>query len=244
VPATPLADQRQRGPEPFAASAPYTGFRGFAAGFHPSVDTFLRRHGPRLGGLTRVAEPEALVSFVADMRPDYLVLGSLSDRLLLDRIAKASRTAQLAVLAPGCGGPVGVEAGGLLVEPVSVDAGGDEMALVLRALLRRTRAQAMVGHQIWADLALDEACLTFSVRGQAASLSLEAFSVLGVMMDDPARIWARSDLHRHVFGATSRNDIRAIDTRISRTRRHLLSAIGCDPIASARGVGYRLVPEP
>jgi two-component system phosphate regulon response regulator PhoB len=64
------------------------------------------------------------------------------------------------------------------------------------------------------------------------------------MMDDPSAVWPRARLHALVYGRNSGNDIRAIDTRISRTRRHLAAAIGADPIRTVRGIGYALEPRP
>jgi two-component system phosphate regulon response regulator PhoB len=64
------------------------------------------------------------------------------------------------------------------------------------------------------------------------------------MMDAPTRVWERATLHRLIFGAGSANDLRSVDTRISRARRHVLAALGGDPIRTVRGVGYALVAEP
>jgi hypothetical protein len=247
APATLLAEtQGDRAPGGDRALDLQLGFRGFAAGFHPSLDAFLDRHRAHLGGLTRIGDIDTFIACIADMRPDYLILGATdAPGDLLDRIGAASRSPHLAVLLAGCdavheaGTPVG-----LMLEPVAADADGTELALALRALMRRSRPQAMVGRSTWGALELDEACLTFSIRGAPVSLSLEVFSVLGLMMDAPGRVWHRSDLHRLVFGATSRNDIRAIDTRISRARRHVTAALGRDPIRTVRGVGYALVPDP
>jgi DNA-binding response OmpR family regulator len=243
VQATPLAESRgQAGGNPDLP----LGFRGFAAGFQPEVAAFLQIHGPILSGLTRIEDMDMFASCISDMRPDYLLLGGNNQPPgLLDMVRAAARTAQLAVLVTGEGISVGEHTGqGLIVDTVAHDAGGADVALGLRALMRRSRPQALVGRTTWGDLELDEACLTFSIRGCPVSLSLEVFSVLGLMMDDPARIWERSTLHRLVFGAGSGNDLRAVDTRISRSRRHVSSALGCDPIRTVRGVGYALVPDP
>jgi len=247
APATLLADtQGDTAPGGDRALDLQLGFRGFAAGFHPLLDAFLDRHRAQLGGLTRIADVEAFIACISDMRPDYLLLGATdAPGDLLDRIETASRSPHLAVLLAGCGAAEeGGTPTGLMLEPVAADADGTELALVLRALMRRSRPQAMVGRSVSGALELDEACLTFSIRGATVSLSLEVFSVLGLMMDAPDRVWDRSELHRLVFGAASRNDIRAIDTRISRARRHVSAALGPDPIRTVRGVGYALVPYP
>lgn len=222
------------------------GFRGFAAGFHPDLDAFLIRNGALLGGLTRIDDPDMFMSCIRDMRPDYLVLGSIDCPAdLRDRLQAALRSPHLAVLLPGQDpGGVGAHTAGLILEPLAADAGPAEVAMTLRALMRRTRPQAMVGRAVWGALDLDEACLTFAIGGRSVSLSLEVFSVLGLMMDEPGRVWDRDTLHRYVFGAASRNDLRAIDTRISRARRHVSAALGRDPIRTVRGVGYALVADP
>jgi DNA-binding response OmpR family regulator len=38
--------------------------------------------------------------------------------------------------------------------------------------------------------------------------------------------------------------MRAIDMRVSRTRRVVKAALGVDPVRTVRGVGYALVPDP
>jgi hypothetical protein len=133
---------------------------------------------------------------------------------------------------------------GVSVDVIGDDADATDVALVLRSLMRRTRPQAMVGQTTWHDLGFDEARLTFSVGDRSVALSLEASAVLGLMMDDPDRVWERETLHRLVFGAGSGNDIRAVDMRISRARRLVSAALGCDPVRTVRGVGYALVPRP
>ena len=222
------------------------GFRGFAAGFQTGVAGFLETRRDLLSGLTRIEDADTFLSCIADIRPDYLFLSDPNDPPdLLEAIGAAARGAQCAVLVvddPGTTTDVAVS--GLVLERVAPEATDLEVALTLRALLRRTRAQAMVGQMSWGVFELDEACLTFAVRGQQVPLSLEVFSVLGVMMDDPGRIWDRAELHRLVFGADSPNDIRAIDTRVSRARRHVANALGFDPIRTVRGVGYALATDP
>jgi two-component system phosphate regulon response regulator PhoB len=222
------------------------GFRGFAAGFQPELDGFYRLHHDLLGGLTRIDSVDTFLSCITDMRPDYLLLGQTAEPAgLLSAIRDSARSAHLAVLVAGeASAEAGTGAPGLAIEPVARDASGGEVSLILRAMMRRTRPQAMVGRSTWNALELDEACLTLSVYGEPVSLNLEVFSVLGVMLDDPDRVWDRLRLHRLVFGATSGNDIRAIDTRISRARRHVASVLGLDPIRTVRGVGYALVPDP
>jgi DNA-binding response OmpR family regulator len=101
----------------------------------------------------------------------------------------------------------------------------------------------MVGRTTWHDLGFDEACLTFSVRGPTGR-SASRRGVLGLMMDDPDRVWERRDAAPTRVRAGSGNDIRAIDMRISRARRLVSAALGCDPIRTVRGVGYALVPRP
>jgi hypothetical protein len=222
------------------------GFRGVAAGFQPPVRAFLSTHQDLLRGVTSIDDAAAFPTSIAEMRPDYLLVGEIGgDDNLRDVIGPVAGMPQRPVLMVG---EVSADTmplpSGMAVDAVGRDAGAFEVALVLRALMRRTRPQAMVGRTTWHDLGFDEACLTFSVRDRAVALSLEAAGVLGLMMDDPDRVWDRATLHRLVFGSGSVNDIRSIDMRISRARRLVSAALGCDPIRTVRGIGYALVPRP
>lgn len=221
------------------------GFRGYAAVYQPDVAAFLARSGAHLTGLSPIADPDDLIARIRAARPDYLVLAPGPDATeLLDRIAGQAPSAPVVVLAAG-GSPDRLAGGAnTQAEAVPPTATPLDVALILRALMRRARPQALVGQSNWQDLSLDEACLSFGIRGAQVSLSLEIFCVLGAMMDDPGRVWPRRDLHRLVFGAASTTDIRALDMRISRTRRHVVAALGADPIRSVRGVGYTLVGRP
>ena len=241
---TPLAEDRAA-PGAFAPRL-QLGFRGFAAGFQLGLDRFLTRCSTLFDGVTRINELEGFLSCVSDMRPDYLILADVdTPSALLSRIQKAAKTAHLGVLVVGdTAARIPTQSNELVVDTVAPDASRDDIALLLRALMRRARPQAMVGQISWGDLVLDEACLTLAIRGASVTLNMEVFSVLGLMMDDPGRDWDRATLHRYVFGAGSSNDIRAIDTRMSRARRHVLAALGIDPIRTVRGVGYALVAEP
>ncbi|MDG4647982.1 winged helix-turn-helix domain-containing protein [Roseibacterium sp. SDUM158017] len=228
------------------ADADAPGVLGLSAGFQPALRPFLAAHGAVLPGLALMDSPEALIASVAEARPDYVLMASAdTPPAFLSRVAAASRTASIGVLLLDDGEgrswdlPPGVIADH--VAPRDTEA---EVVLTLRALMRRCRPQAMAGRIAHGDLVLDEGCLTFAIRGAATALSLETFGVIGAMMDDPGAVWDRGRLHALVFGRRSRNDIRAIDTRVSRARRHLVAALGLDPIRTVRGVGYALVPGP
>lgn len=250
MPATRLVDSAGaavRPPQPSGAGgqALSLDFRGFAAGFQPGLHGFLDRHARLLTGLTVLDDAPALLAAVADERPDYVLLAEAAPALV-SGIAAANRMLTIGVLLmdEGRSGQSEGRAGGLIVDHVAPEDAAAEVSLVLRGLMRRCRPQAMVGRIAHGDLLLDEACLTFSVRDRTAALNLEVFAVLGAMMDDPSAVWPRARLHALVYGRNSGNDIRAIDTRISRTRRHLAAAIGADPIRTVRGIGYALEPRP
>lgn len=244
APATRLAEPQATARDvPLRGDGLALGFRGFAASFQPALRPFLDRSGASLPGLTRIEDPAVFLECVADMRPDYLLLAA--DRqagTVLTEVASVSRTSSLGVLLVGDG--VTEAPPGLVLEYLPGTVDREPLALTLRALLRRSRPQAMVGCSAWGELEIDEARLSFSVSGKPVALSLEMFAVLGAMMDRPEWVWPRETLHALVFGSGSKNDLRAIDMRVSRARRHVITALGCDPVRSVRGVGYALVPDP
>jgi hypothetical protein len=75
------------------------------------------------------------------------------------------------------------------------------------------------------------------------SLSLEVFSVLGVMMDDPDRVWDGRACTGWSSGRLGQRypGHRHTDQPGAPTCRP--SSV-CDPIRTVRGVGYALVPDP
>ncbi|MCU4655052.1 winged helix-turn-helix domain-containing protein [Roseibacterium sp. SDUM158016] len=222
----------------------YVGFRGFAAAFEPALRPFLEGPGKALTGLSEAVDEGDLLLDVTAARPDYVLVSDTGEaRALLREIAAAARTATLGVLTVGQTSPGNLPPG-LIADRIAPGEDPLETALTLRALMRRCRPQSMLGRAEHGDLVLDEACLTFAIKGESVALSLEAFGILGAMMDDPGRTWDRARLHALVFGRDSDNDIRAIDTRISRARRQVIAALGRDPIRTERGVGYALVAEP
>jgi hypothetical protein len=223
----------------------WLGCRGFAAGFQAGLGPVLDRIGPRLDGLTRVDRPETLLAHVAGSRPDYVLLsGQDTAADFLHELAQATRGAALGLASLGALHGAAELPGTILVDRIGATEPEADLALRLRALVRRCRPQALTGRRSWGDLMLDEACMTFSVRARPVALRLELLCVLGPMMDAPDRVWPREILHELVFGRGSGNDIRAIDMRVSRTRRHVAAALGCDPIRTVRGVGYALVASP
>ena len=239
------------GPVDLSFAAPDAGWvepvrcLGLAAGFQRGLAPFLQRYGPVLAGLTVVDRPEAFLAHVAASRPDYVVVsGPETDATLLRAMAEATRGAALAVASVGAPGAAAPRPGPILMDEVTINDTPARLALRMRALIRRCRPQALTGRRSWGALALDEACMTFSVSGRKVALRRELLTVLGAMMDAPDRVWQRADLHLLVFGQGSPNDMRAIDMRVSRTRRVVKAALGVDPVRTVRGVGYALVPDP
>jgi len=142
APATPLAESsRGTGSD---ADLPL-GFRGFAAGFQPEVEAFLRVHGPMLGGLTAIDDMDRFTSCISDMRPDYVVIAGRNPTFdFLDRVQAAARTTHLGVLAVGEEGlATGASAQGLCIDTVARDMTGFDLALVLRALRAELRAMGL-----------------------------------------------------------------------------------------------------
>jgi len=120
-----------------------------------------------------------------------------------------------------------------------------EVVMRARAILRRLQPQQSAdGGLRVGPLELDRAGHVVRVAGVALALTPIEFELLCVLMAQPQRVFARSQLLERVgrpeFVAYERN----IDGHVKNLRRKLRDALGgSDPIRSVYGVGYGLDAE-
>jgi DNA-binding response OmpR family regulator len=70
------------------------------------------------------------------------------------------------------------------------------------------------------------------------------FDLLLYLARQPGRVLSREQLLEQVWGYDYHGDLRAVDAAVKRLRSRLREAgLGIDPIATVRGVGYKLAME-
>jgi DNA-binding response OmpR family regulator len=140
---------------------------------------------------------------------------------------------------------VGLELGAddYVVKPFSVR----ELVARVKNVLRRTAQQPAAtatdpvrAGALWVEPARHEA------RWRDADLDLTAleFDLLHVLARHAGQVLSREQLLEQVWGYDYYGDLRVVDAAIKRLRAKLRqAAAGAAPIATVRGVGYKLVAE-
>jgi two-component system phosphate regulon response regulator PhoB len=127
-----------------------------------------------------------------------------------------------------------VRADDYVVKPFSVI----ELMARVRTLLRRSRAERVVGRLCFGDLYLDR--LTRRVRRGDHDIHLgpTEFQVLEYLLEKPGRVFSRAQLLDLVWGRSAQVDERTVDVHIGRLRRKLSKGRERDPIRTVRAAGY------
>jgi len=140
---------------------------------------------------------------------------------------------------------VGLELGAddYVVKPFSVR----ELVARVKSVLRRTvqRPAATAADPVRAG-ALRVEPARHEARWRDAELDLTAleFDLLHVLARHAGQVLSREQLLEQVWGYDYYGDLRVVDAAIKRLRAKLRQAApGAEPIATVRGVGYKLVAE-
>ena len=126
--------------------------------------------------------------------------------------------------------------------------GMKELVARIRAVLRRTSSAQQIGadDQLQVgDLLLNRSTHTVTVAGQAVNLTPSEFTLLGVMMAAPGRVFSREQLLEQLQGNSYEGVERTIDVHIRNLRRK----VEPDPaqpryIETVFGAGYRCRAQP
>ena len=122
-----------------------------------------------------------------------------------------------------------------------------ELITRVRALLRRRELdrEAASGAAIRTvgGIRIDFSRYEVSVDGRPVQLTVTQFKVLGLLAEQPGRVFTREQVMERLWDSPYVGDARACDVHVSNLRR----AIERDPahperIVTVRGVGYKLVP--
>ena len=126
--------------------------------------------------------------------------------------------------------------------------GMKELVARIRAVLRRTSNAQQIGadDQLQVgDLLLNRSTYTVTVAGQTVNLTPSEFTLLGVMMAAPGRVFSREQLLEQLQGNSYEGVERTIDVHIRNLRRK----VEPDPaqpryIETVFGAGYRCRAQP
>jgi two-component system response regulator QseB len=111
----------------------------------------------------------------------------------------------------------------------------DELAAHVRALLGRRTGQK---HPVYShgELSLDPAAHEATKNGVVLNLVPREFALLRALLEEPSRVFRRSDLEEKLYGWGEEVGSNAIEVHVHSLRRK----IGAEEIVTVRGVGYRL----
>lgn len=127
-----------------------------------------------------------------------------------------------------------------IVKPFSVP----ELIARIRAILRRTRPEAIASLLRAGDIELDRE--THRVRRASKEIHLgpTEFRLLEFLMQSPGRVFSREQLLNGVWGRDIYIDERTVDVHVGRLRKAITSRNDdCDPIRTVRGAGYAFNDE-
>jgi len=109
----------------------------------------------------------------------------------------------------------------------------EELEARIRVLTRRKQDRA---HPIvtYGDASLDPATHTLSYQGRTERLSVKAFSIMQILLENPGVIYSRTQLEEKLYGWHDEVESNAVEVHIHSIRKKF----GSDIIVNVRGVGY------
>lgn len=125
-----------------------------------------------------------------------------------------------------------------LAKPFSMD----ELVARIEALGRRAGAATAADLLEVADLQMDIHHRHVSRAGRPLALSPREFDVLQVLMQEPGRVFSRTELCERVWQRDHEYDTRTVEIFITRLRKKIDSGFDAPLIQTLRAVGYTIRP--
>ncbi len=121
-----------------------------------------------------------------------------------------------------------------LVKPFSVP----ELLARVRTILRRANPEAVAEVLNAGDIVLDRRARRVTRSKRDINLSPTEFRLLEHLMQNPGRVYSRSQLLDAVWGRDIYVDERTVDVHVGRLRKSLQRGREVDPIRTVRSMGY------
>jgi two-component system phosphate regulon response regulator PhoB len=121
-----------------------------------------------------------------------------------------------------------------MVKPFSVP----ELLARVRTILRRANPDAVAEILKAGDIALDRRARRVTRSKRDIELSPTEFRLLEHLMQNPGRVYSRSQLLDAVWGRDIYVDERTVDVHVGRLRKSLQRGRESDPIRTVRSMGY------
>jgi DNA-binding response OmpR family regulator len=180
--------------------------------------------------------------------PDLIVLDlglpTMDGLTVLARLRQANCQARILILTAR--GDVesrvkGLKAGAddYLAKPFSME----ELIARVQALGRRGSAPTAADLLQVADLQMDIQHRRVVRAGQAVALSPREFDVLQVLMQEPGRVFSRTELCERVWQRDHEYDTRTVEIFIARLRKKVETGFAKPLIHTLRSVGYTIRPS-
>jgi DNA-binding response OmpR family regulator len=184
-----------------------------------------------------------------DSSPDLIVLDlnlpDLDGFSVLTQLRQVSSPARVLILTAR--GEVGHRIKGLnagaddyLAKPFSME----ELVARIEALGRRGTTPTATDLLEVADLHLDVHHRRATRAGKTVALSPREFDLLQVLMQEPGRVFSRTELCERVWQRDHGYDTRTVEIFITRLRKKVDHGFGVPLIRTFRSVGYSICPPP
>ena len=118
-----------------------------------------------------------------------------------------------------------------------------ELQSRIKALLRRSSDFQTDTSLTLGPLELDSAAHRLSASGFEVPLGHTEFKLMSFLMQNPDKVFSRSQLLDHVWGTGTFIEERTVDVHILRLRKSLKPFGAESMLDTVRGAGYRLVPS-
>jgi len=133
---------------------------------------------------------------------------------------------------------LGLESGAddYMMKPYSVT----ELLARLKVQLRRSRPTDAGLRVSFEDIVMESSEHRAYRNGTQLMLGPTEYRLLATFLEQPGRVWSRSQLLDRVWGRNIHVEQRTVDVHVGRLRKELRKTGDKDPVRTVRGVGYAL----